>query len=392
MASLRTISSRRLVAGLGGIVVLVVAGVGVGSALQGANPPPPQPLADALHQAAGGAKPGGITADVTFTNNLLSSSGLSGSDPLMSGASGRLWMTSTGDLRIELQSSGGGLDSQILINSSTISVYDGTQNTVYRIALPAGTSTSDNASTGIPTVAAIQSKLDELATHLDISGAIPGSVGGVPSYSVKVSPQHDGGLLGNIQLDWDAANGVPLGISVYSTTDPSTPVIGLRVDDISFGSVSASAVEIGTPANAKVVDIPLPAKSGTQSTTTKSPAVTGLSAVQHQVSFAIKAPSAVDGLPQREIRLVDWKGEKAALVTYGQGLGGIAVLELPASGTASGSPTIAQLPTVTVDGVSGHELATPLGTVVTFTKDGVNFVVAGSVDQLAAETAAGALS
>jgi hypothetical protein len=50
------------------------------------------------------------------------------------------------------------------------------------------------------------------------------------------------------------------------------------------------------------------------------------------------------------------------------------------------------LPTVSVAGVSGHELATPLGTVVTFTKGGVNFTVAGSVTQMAAETAAGQLS
>jgi hypothetical protein len=302
-------------------------------------------------------------------------------------------VTSSGDLRLELQSSGGGLDSQIVVNPTTISVYDGSQNTVYRIALPAGTSKAPTQSIdGIPTVAAIQSKLDELATHLDLSGAIPGAVGGVPSYSVKISPQHGGGLLGDVQLDWDAANGVPLGVSVYSMTDPSTPVLALRVDDISFGPVTSSDVAIGTPANAKVVDIPLPAKSVTHSTTAKTPPVTGLSAVQVAVSFPIKAPASVDGLPRRGVRLVNWEGEKAALVTYGEGLGGIAVLERPAAGSAATSSTIGQLPTVSVGGVTGHELATPLGTIVTFTTGGVNFVVAGSVDQLAAQTAADALS
>ena len=132
MPSLRTISSRKLIAGIGGVAVLAIAGVGVGSAVTGANPPAAQPLADALHQAATGAKPTGITADVTFTNNLLSAAGLPGTDPLISGASGRLWMDSNGALRIELQTTGGGLDSQIVANDTAITVFDGSQNTCTR--------------------------------------------------------------------------------------------------------------------------------------------------------------------------------------------------------------------------------------------------------------------
>jgi len=392
MASLRTISSRRLIAGIGGVAVLAVAGVGVGSALTGANPPAAQPLADALHQAAAGTKPTGITADVTFTNNLLTSSGLTGGDPLMSGASGRLWMDSSGDLRIELQTTGGGLDSQIMVNDTSITVFDGSQNTIYKIALPAKSSTGTTHQSGsIPTVDQIQSRLDELSTHLDISGAIPGTAGDVPSYSVTISPKHDGGLLGDVQLAWDASNGVPLGISVYSTQDPSTPVLGLTVNDISYGAVEPSDVTITPPAGAKVVDVPLPAKQSSSSTTTQTP-VTGLSSVQAQVSFTIAAPASVDGLPLHEVRLVDWKGTKGALVTYGMGLGGIAVLERPAGSSAATGSTISQLPSVTVAGVQGHELSTPLGTVVTFSKGGVDYVVAGSVTQIAAETAAGELS
>jgi len=394
MASLRTISSRRLIAGIGGIAVLAVAGVGVGTAVTGANPPAPQPLADALHQAATGAKPTGITADVTFTNNLLGSAGLTGTDPLMSGASGRLWMDANGNLRIELQTTGGGLDSQIVVSDTAITVFDGSQNTVYNIALPAksSTDTGTHQTGSIPTVDQIQSRLADLSTHLNISGAIPGTAANVPSYSVQISPQHDGGLLGDVQLAWDASNGVPLGVSIYSTQDPSKPVLALTVNDISYGTVDPTDVTIAPPASAKVVDVPLPATQSGSSTATQTP-VTGLSAVQAQVSFPISAPASVDDLPLHGVRLVDWKGEKGALVTYGAGLGGIAVLERPAGSAApAGSSPISQLPTVTVAGVQGHELTTPLGTVVTFTKGGVDYVVAGSVTQIAAETAAGELS
>jgi hypothetical protein len=49
------------------------------------------------------------------------------------------------------------------------------------------------------------------------------------------------------------------------------------------------------------------------------------------------------------------------------------------------------LPTVSLDGVTAHELATQLGTALTWRKGGVSFVLAGSVPPAAAEAAARAL-
>jgi len=391
MASLRTISSRRLIAGLGGIVVLGLAGVGIAAAVDGATPPPPQSLADALHQAATGAKPDGITADVTFTNNLLSSSGFMGTDPLMSGATGRLWASAAGDLRIELQTSGGGTDSQILVNSTSVTVYDGSQNTVYRMALPANASATALPTHSVPTVAEIQTKLDEVAKYLNISAdAIPGSVANVPSYSTVVSPKTDPGLIGDAQLAWDAANGVPLQFSIYAKSDPSTPAIGVTVNDISYGPIDPSALNVTPPADAKVVVIPTPQQPATG--TSSHPEVTGLAAVQAQLPFTVVAPDALNGQSQHQVRLIDTNGEKAAVVSYGTGPGGYLVLERAAGSGTSTPKVLSQFPSVHVAGVTGHELTTPLGTVVTFTKGGVEFVLAGSVTQADAEAAAGALS
>ncbi len=50
------------------------------------------------------------------------------------------------------------------------------------------------------------------------------------------------------------------------------------------------------------------------------------------------------------------------------------------------------LPTVSINGATGQELATPLGTVVRFTHGGVAYTVLGSVAPYAAETAARALT
>ena len=46
------------------------------------------------------------------------------------------------------------------------------------------------------------------------------------------------------------------------------------------------------------------------------------------------------------------------------------------------------LPQVNIDGDSGSELATALGTLLTFESDGISYVVAGSVPPVAAENAA----
>jgi hypothetical protein len=46
---------------------------------------------------------------------------------------------------------------------------------------------------------------------------------------------------------------------------------------------------------------------------------------------------------------------------------------------------------VQLDGVQAHELATPLATVLTWERDGVSFVLAGSVKPSVAESAARSL-
>jgi hypothetical protein len=70
------------------------------------------------------------------------------------------------------------------------------------------------------------------------------------------------------------------------------------------------------------------------------------------------------------------------------------VIEQGASGHAapSGSGGELNLPSVSINGATGQELATPLGTVLRFTRSGVAYTVLGSVTPYAAETAARALA
>jgi outer membrane lipoprotein-sorting protein len=404
MKLLRTISTQRLLAIIAGLVIAVAGGTAIAFAAAGNGPTPPrEPLAQALHQAATAPAVSAISARIRFTDNLIDSTALQGSDPILSGATGRLWLsTTTHQLRLELQGANG--DAQVLVNNGAFSIYDPMSNTVYKGTLPTESGGSNTGKAGtdtIPTVAQIQSQLNQLAQHVDVAGPYPRNVAGQPAYKVVLTPKHSGGLLGSVQLAWDAAHGVPLGIALYSTSS-STPVLELKATHISYGAVSAGVFNVSPPAGAKVVKISTPAGSAKATKAhakakhgaKAAPEITGKAAVQAHVPFNLAAPKKLAGLRQQSVQLLDWGGSPAALVIYGQGLGGIAVIEQTASGQPStgsqsgGNQSGLNLPTVSINGHSAQELPTALGTVLHLSTGGVEYTVLGSVPPQAAEMAA----
>ncbi len=390
MSYLRRLSTRGLILVLTGICVVAIGGAALAIAAGGGGPTPQaKPLDQAIEDALTATHPDGVTARVDFTNTLFPSGALLGQtgSALMSGASGRLWLTNDGHGRIELQSDSG--DVQIVWDPTTISVYDASSNTVYRANLPAGSggSASDSGGTdSLPTLADIDTFLTNLGMHWALSGAEPTDIAGQPAYSATISPKHDGGLLGSVELAWDATQGTPLRVGIYAQGS-TTPVLQLAVSDISYGPVASSDVDVAPPAGAKVVDLGSGPTTGS-GTGTEAPAVTGLDAVTAAASFPVVAPSSLVGLPLQDVRLV---GGDTVLVLYGQGLGGIALVERAAEPSGSGSSQLSGLPSVSLDGVTAHELATQLGTVLTWQTAGTSFVLAGSLPADAAETAARAV-
>jgi outer membrane lipoprotein-sorting protein len=380
---LRTLSTPRLLIVLAVVAAIATAGAVItvaASAGKGAKPAP-KPLSGAIHDALTAAHPAGVTARVTFTNNLLPSGALFGSagSALLSGASGRLWLTNDGRGRIELQSDAG--DAQIVWNTSTATVYDASSNTVYKLALPAAND-SKNGTAAPPRGAQISDVLTKLGQHLDITGATPMTVAGRPAYGVSVSPKEAGGLLGSARLAWDAEHGIPLSAGLYARGS-SSPALRLSVTHISYGSVPSSAVDISPPAGAKVVDLGTLTGRGAGKTP-KSKPVTGLDAVRAAAGFDVVAPDRIGGLSRTNVVLV---GGKRVLVVYGKGLGAIVVVERKAD-TARPGGLLKALPPVSLGGVTGHEITTQLGTLIEWRRRGVAFVLAGSVTSAAAETAA----
>jgi hypothetical protein len=381
----RTLSTARLIVLAAVVVALAAGGAFAVAATGGSGPTPaPKPLAQAIHDALAGQKPTGLTADIGFTNTLFPSGAITGQagSALMSSATGRLWVNQNGG-RLELQSAAG--DAQIVWDQTKVTVYDATSNTAYTAGLPkdSGTAATDTGS-AVPTVDEITTFLTNLSKDWTVSSADPSNTGGQESYTVKVSPSHDGGLLGSAQLAFDALRGVPLKVAIYAQGS-SSPVLALEATNVSYGDVPNSDVQVSPPAGAKIVDLSSQAQGGNGSST---PPVTGLDAVTKAAPFTVVAPDTLVGLPRQDVRLV---GGKNVIAVYGKGLGAIVLVErAPDTGAKQASPLDA-LPQVTIDGVTGHELATQLGTVLTWDRTGVSYVLAGSLPSAAAEAAARSL-
>ncbi len=379
----------------------VLVGVGVGAtalatALGVGPTPPPKPLADAVHDAltagAGGNQIQGVSAQIQLTNHLLEGANLASggggdggggggasqltSNPLLSGASGRLWISKDGRVRLELQSEKG--DTQVYYDGHTLSMYDASSNTVYRYTPPKGEGGADSSSAGgsgegwpgsssgsagsdapheVPSVAKIEAAISHLSKHANVSGATPTDIAGQAAYTVRVSPNESGSLLAGAELSWDAVHGAPLRAAIYST-ESASPALELAATSISYGPVEPSVFEFTPPTNAKVEEVVLP-KPG-----------------EHQ------------GNSQQ-----DGQHEHPHITTHGKGPGAIAVLEGKAkAGESSPASSLPEgLQQVKIDGTTASELPTELGTLLTFERAGVRYLIAGSVTPSAVEAVAGEL-
>jgi outer membrane lipoprotein-sorting protein len=359
------------------LLCAVVVGAGVSAtaiafAVASGPVPKPKPLAEAVHDALAAPPVEGASASIVWTNHLLEGANLAGtgvqgaggellSSPLITGASGRLWIAKDGHVRLELQSESG--DTQVLSDGHTLQVYEAASNTLYRYTPPAQEAASPPAGPEpapsnqheVPSVSKIQEAISHLEQHADVSGATPTDVAGQPAYTVRVSPKEGGSLLAGAELSWDANNGAPLRTAVYST-ESSAPAIELTASEVSFGPVESSVFSFTPPANAKIQEITF--GRGGQTSGSSAP-----------------GSSTPDT-------------EKPTLTTHGHGPSTIAVLETKAKSGDSSSSTLEQLPKVTINGASASELRTELGTLLTFVRSGVRYVVAGAVPTAAVEEVA----
>jgi outer membrane lipoprotein-sorting protein len=390
MKRLRTASSPRLLA-IVAVLVCVVAGAGIAqAALNGAQKPAPKALDQALLDAANAPRVAGVSARIEFTNNLLPSGSLprDTASPTLTGATGRLWLSNDGRVRLELQSSNG--DAQIVSDGKQFLFYDATSKTAFTGALPQDEKPSRAGKREPATLSGVREGLAKLGRVWQLSGATPTVTGNRPSYTVRVTPKDDGGLLGAAEAAWDAARGVPLRAAIYAQGSQD-PVLELKATEVSYGAIPDSRFTTTPPAGSKVTE--LNPQTGVDARG-KPVHVTGAAEVQKHLDFRLSAPDELAGLPRRSVSLIAYGDEKGALTTYGDGLGQILVFQRKAADgrpeplLGKGGRDGVTLPQVNIDGATGQELATALGTVVSFESGGVGYIVAGSVPPVAAENAA----
>jgi outer membrane lipoprotein-sorting protein len=356
---LRRLPLSRLLLLCGLVAALGISITAFASAVGSGPTPQAKPLAVAVHDALTAPSVQGFSANVKLTNHLLegvnlasgnsSGAGQLASSPLLSGASGRLWIAKDGRVRLELQAEKG--DTQLYYDGHTVSLYDAASNTVYRYAVPSGEAgASKDGTTGAdhheaPSVAKIEEGISKLKQHANVSGATPSDVAGQPTYTVRVTPNEGGSLIGGAELAWDANNGTPLRAAIYSSTS-SSPVIELAAtDELSYGPVADSVFEFKPPAGAKIQDVKLPEKSASNGSTPATDS-TGRPTVTH----------------------------------HGKGISGVVVAEGKQTSTQKGSTTLPEgLPQVKINGLTATELPTALGTLLSFERSGVRYVLGGFV-------------
>ena len=110
----------------------------------------------------------------------------------------------------------------------------------------------------------------------------------------------------------------------------------MKATDISFGAVDTAALDVAPPAGAKVTLINLggaanPNSAGSGKAGRRDRASVSPKQIAAQLPFTLAAPGTLADMSRGEVRAVQFHGTKGALVTYGAGLGGIAVLEQTAS-------------------------------------------------------------
>ena len=357
---LRRLPLSRLLLLCGLVIGLGASATAIAFALGSGPTPPAKPLADAVHDALAAPPVEGFSANVTLTNHLLEGANLAGSgseaagqaasSPLLSGASGRLWIAKDGRTRLELQSEKG--DTQVLYDGHTLTVYDASSNTLYRYSPPAdkpadtGATHSSGDKHEVPSVAKIEEAIAKLH-DVSVSGATPTDIAGQPAYTARVAPKESGSLIGGAELSWDANNGVPLRAALYSSTS-SSPVIELSASEVSFGPVAGSVFEFTPPASAKVEEVKLPSEH------TSGPTPNG------------------QAKPEGH--------EKPKVTTHGHGVSGVAVLEEKLKPGEKPPALPEGLSKVKLDATTtATELPTALGTLLSFERSGVRYVLAGAV-------------
>lgn len=392
--------ARSLVLVLGIAVLLGLAGALVGMRAFAAQAPPEELSNDELlsRVARATGDPPAFSASITVEQSvlpaqLLEASGQEGGPPALSGPlSARVWYGGPTQLRAELQGENG--DRIFVRNGSRVWIYDGAENTV---RTGEGVPEQETPDEEPVTPTEVNRLLGELAPTSELSQQEPVEVAGRQAYVLVLSPRDEGAtLVDRAQMLVDSETYLPLRFAVYADERPD-PVFSYQVSGLDVGPVPADLFDFQTPPGAEV----LPLEQGAEPREQERPEgaeptqVETVAEAQRLVDFRIRELPDPPG--DRELTGVYLKNGDGVVLTYGSGWGTVVFAQGQGDGDAAMPPEagdaeangLQQLPTVDLGGgVEAQEISTPIGSGLSWSADGVGYVLAGSVPASELEQAA----
>jgi outer membrane lipoprotein-sorting protein len=380
-----------LVLGLALVATLGIGAVTVGAGAQGE---PPERLTEAellsrVTAAPEDAPP--FRATVAVEQTVVPEGLIGASEGGDTGDSGprtaRIWRGGPEQLRAELQGENG--DRVIVKNGAEVSVYDGASNTLKVGEKPGGLPQPG------PRPEEIDEFLAEISPTSNLTTGAPVEFAGRWAYPLTLEPKDRSlTLVERAEVLVDAEAFVPLRFELFAEENPE-PVARFAAQDFEVGPVPERRFEFETPPGATVEQIDLPdgervdeGREGDEPDTVGS-----VEEASELAGFPVEGlAQAPGGRRLEEIRAASG----GAILTYGSGWGTVLLAEKaggeapePQQEAGEGRGDGLQLPTVDLGGgVEAREVATPVGTVISWSSGGVSYTLAGSVPAAELEAAA----
>jgi outer membrane lipoprotein-sorting protein len=302
----------------------------------------------------------------------------------------RIWRGGPEQLRAELQGENG--DLVIVKNGAEVSVYDGASNTLKVGEKP--------EAEGPPEVGPSPEEIDEFLAEIsptsNLTTGTPVELAGRWAYPLTLEPKDRSlTLVERAEVLVDAEAFVPLRFELFAEKNVE-PVARYEAQDFEVGPVPDRRFVFETPPDATVERIePRDGERADEGREGGEPkAVGSVEEAGELAGFQVEGLAEAPGGRQlEEIRTASG----GAILTYGSGWGTVVLTEKADGGEVSESRREAdegrgdglQVPTVDLGGgVEAREVATPVGTVLSWSSGGVSYTLAGSVPAAELEAAA----
>ena len=293
--------------------------------------------------------------------------------------SARVWYGGPEKLRAELQGENG--DRVLVRNGTGEKVYDGASNTVRTGEKPDSETPSPQEAVSLEEINEVLAEISPTST---LKTAPPVEFAGRWAYPLTLEPK-DGSLtlVEKAEVLVDAETFVPLSFELYAEDSPE-PVARYEARDFEVGPVPERRFEFETPPGAEVVPFENDGDRDRSEGREGEPRVAdSVEEARELAGFPVRGLAEPVG--DRELREIRVVGDGAVL-TYGEGWGTVVLAEKP--GQENAQPPTAdggdrggfEVPTVDLGrGVEAREIATPVGSTLSWDADGISYSLSGSV-------------